>query len=75
MRCEGERPENNKDTRGRRHMQPKGGREEAVWLQFNNALVCHTWIEFVGHISMGGGVEMCMPHRWTSQASVCMRMK
>ena len=28
--------------------------EEAVWPEFNNALVCHTWSEFVGQISMGG---------------------
>lgn len=55
MRCEGERPENDEDTRGRRHTQPKGGGEEAVWLQLNNALVCHTWTEFVGHICMGEG--------------------
>lgn len=29
-------------------------REEAVWPEFNNALVCHTWTEFVGQISIEG---------------------
>lgn len=29
-------------------------REEAVWPEFSNALVCHTWTEFVGQISMKG---------------------
>lgn len=29
-------------------------REEAIWPKFNNALVCHTWTEFVGQISMRG---------------------
>lgn len=69
--------------RGHRH----GGRitrskkrdtEEAVWLEFNNALVCHTWTGFVGQISMEGlrererergreegrrETEMCRPNR------------
>ena len=30
----------------------RGDGEEAVWPEFNNALVCHTWTEFVGQISM-----------------------
>lgn len=29
-------------------------REETVWPQFNNALICHTWTEIVGQISIGG---------------------
>lgn len=32
----------------------RGDTEEAVWLEFNNALVCHTWTGFVGQISMEG---------------------
>lgn len=28
--------------------------QEAVWPALNNALVCHTWTEFVGQISMKG---------------------
>lgn len=36
------------------HTQQRGDREEAVWPEFNNALVCHTWTEFVGQISMEG---------------------
>lgn len=48
-------------------------REEAVWPEFNNALVCHARTEFVGQISMeeqGGWRrgrreegEMCRPNR------------
>lgn len=30
----------------------RGDGEEAVWPEFNNALVCHTWTEFVGQISV-----------------------
>lgn len=36
---------------------PRGGSrvaQEAVWPALNNALVCHTWTEFVGQISMKG---------------------
>lgn len=29
-------------------------RVEAVWPEFNNAHICHTWTEFVGQISMEG---------------------
>lgn len=29
-------------------------RQGAVWPQFNNALVCHTWTQFVGQISIEG---------------------
>lgn len=29
-------------------------RKEAGWPEFNNALVCHTWTEFVGQISIEG---------------------
>lgn len=47
----GEREDRDRD----RDRHSKGrNREEAVWPQFNNALVCHTRTEFVGQISIEG---------------------
>lgn len=60
--CEKSRLENQRWNREkcveRRHRQGDRitwrDREEAVWPEFNNALVCLKWTEFVGQISMGG---------------------
>lgn len=52
-----ERNERERTQTGRQRL-----REEAVWPEFNNALVCHTWTEFVGQISIEGR-RGCEPWR------------